>query len=202
MVKRSFDFVCMKSKQKLDEICHLDKCPFTFQELPETSAPNSMKASLERKRLDLPGTTSTQQEKRWIGDSEGHHCLCVCFWCLQRRGFFFLVFFEEGVAICSKKGRHCVYMQASREWSLCWGIKDNTIWTSHTAFLSCLNIVRQGKQDRNGHFSGSIVMWNGVARVSCLWWSMAEHWQAWGNSRGNKLGQKVEVGLVTLILFF
>lgn len=88
MVKEALDFVCTKSKQKLDEIFHLDKCPFTFQELPETSVPNSMKASLEGKSLDLPGTTSAQQEKRWIGDSEGHHCLCVCFCCLQRRLFF------------------------------------------------------------------------------------------------------------------
>lgn len=100
----------MKSKQKLDEIFHLDKCPFTFQELPETSVPNSMKASLEWKSLDLSGTTSTQQEKRWIGDSEGHHCLCVCFYCLQRRLFFF--FFLQCHLHRSKKGLHCLYMQA------------------------------------------------------------------------------------------
>lgn len=85
--------MCMKSKQKLDEIYHLDKWPFTFQELPETSVPNSMKASLEGKSLDLLGTTSPQQEKRWIGDSEGRRCLCVCFWCLQRRLFFSPIFF-------------------------------------------------------------------------------------------------------------
>lgn len=96
----------MQSKQKLVEIYHLAKCPFTFQELPETSVPNSIKASLEGKSLDLPGTTSAQQEKRWIGDSEGRHCLCVCFCCLQRRLFpFFFFFFCSAICTTARKAR-------------------------------------------------------------------------------------------------
>lgn len=178
----------MKSKQKLDEIFHLDKCPFTFQELPETSVPNSMKASLEWKSLDLPGTTSTQQEKRWIGDSEGHHCLCVCFCCLQRRLFFF--FFLRCHLHHSKKDLHCLYMQAPREWSLCWGINNYTIWTSHTAFLSRLKVVRQGKQERNGH---SLAQW--LCETELLVYLASDgQWQSagWPEERagGSKLGRK------------
>lgn len=183
----------MKSKQKLDEIYHLDKCPFTFQELPETSVPNSMKASLEGKSLDLPGTTSTQQEKRWIGDSEGRHCLCVCFWCLQRRLFFFLFFFSLRCHLHrSEKGPHCLYVQAPREWSLCWGINDNTIWTSHTAFLSRLKVVRQGKQDRNGHSLAPSLCETEL--LMCL--ARDGQWQraGWPEERagGNKLGRKLK----------
>lgn len=112
------------------------KFPFTFQELPKMSVHNYMKTSVQWKLLDLTGTTSTQQEKRWIGDSEGHHCLCVCFWCLQRRPLFLRCHLRH-----SKKGLHCLYVQAPREWSLCWGVNDNTIWTSHTAFLSWFKVL-------------------------------------------------------------
>lgn len=61
-----------------------------------------MKPTVEWKCLDLAGTTSTQQEKRWIGDSEGHHCLCVCFWFLQRKPFFF------NDAICATARKACI----------------------------------------------------------------------------------------------
>ena len=139
----------MKSEQKLDEIYHFEKkkkkLPFTFQALPEMSVHNSMKTSVQRKRLDLTGTTSAQQEKRWIGDSEGHHCLCVCFWCLQRRPLlsFFSFFFFFYDAICATARKACIVRTCKPpcEWSLCWGVNDNTIWTSHTAFLSWFKVL-------------------------------------------------------------
>lgn len=144
------------------------------------SVHNGVKTSVDWNVLDLTGTTSAQQEKRWIGDSEGHHCLCVCFCCLQRRPLFFFLPFFFYDAICASSRKACIVCtcKPSREWSLCWGVNNNTIWTSHTAFLSCSlkfsTPLRQGKQERNGHFLAGAIMWKETAPVCCLWWFCGE----------------------------
>lgn len=109
-----------------------------------------MKTSVQWKRLDLTGTTSAQQEKRWIGDSEGHHCLCVCFCCLQRRPLFFYD------AICATARKACIVCTCKPP------VNDHCVEALMTIpfelptllFFHGLKLcsMRQGKQECNGHF--------------------------------------------------
>lgn len=109
--------------------------------------------------LISPGQRATLREKRWIGGLEGVAAVCVFAFGVCREGlslfflffvlFCFFFFFYDAICAAARKARIVRPCEPPREWSPRRGVNDNTIWTSHTASLSWLQVaVRAPRKTR------------------------------------------------------
>lgn len=109
-----------------------------FKGCPKWACTTAWKHQLTEMSLILLGQRAPNRRKDELV-TQRVTTVCVFAFAVCREGLFFFLpsFFYD--AICASARKACIVCtcKPSREWSLCWGVNNNTIWTSHTAFLSC-----------------------------------------------------------------